>query len=319
MRQLKVWKFISEKLEKDQPVILMCVVESQGSSPGRAGFKMAVTQEELCGSVGGGIMEHKFVEMCRQKLAEHSQDPLLRKQLHQKSAAKNQSGMICSGEQTILIYSLKKNELPAINKIIGALEAGERCNLEISPGSFAFGESSDTEEAFHFSMHSESDFEYRETLGLFNDLYIIGGGHCALALSRLMSQMDFRIHVFEERTNLNTLEENNFAFEKKIVEGYSELGGLIPPGANHFIAVMTFGYRTDDVAVRSLAGKEFKYLGVLGSEAKMKQLFSEWNRDRIDNAWLNKIHAPIGLQIKSETPEEIAVSIAAEIIKIKNA
>src|SRR5690349_20881014 len=103
MRDLKLWKFILEKLEHRQQVMLMCVVESTGSSPGRKGFKMAVAPDEMCGSIGGGIMEHKFVEMARNRLLLND-DPLLKKQFHRKSEAQNQSGMICSGEQTVLMY-----------------------------------------------------------------------------------------------------------------------------------------------------------------------------------------------------------------------
>ena len=82
---------------------------------------------------------------------------------------------------------------------------------------------------------------------------------------------------------------------------------------------MTFGYRSDNLALRSVISKDFKYLGVLGSQTKMDELFKEWKKDGLNLKQLEKIHSPIGLSIKSQTPMEIAVSIAGEIIKIKNA
>ena len=133
-----------------------------------------------------------------------------------------------------------------------------------------------------------------------------------------MSTMDFYIHLFEDREHLNTMEANNYAHEKTIVKDYTELKELIPSGENNYVVVMTFGYRTDDIAVKALVNKDFKYFGLLVSKKKIEKMFSGYKNEGIDDNLLNKIHSPIGLQIKSETPEEIAVSIAAEIIKVKN-
>jgi xanthine dehydrogenase accessory factor len=81
---------------------------------------------------------------------------------------------------------------------------------------------------------------------------------------------------------------------------------------------MTFGYRTDDIALRAVFNTDFGYTGVLGSAAKMKKLFSEYGKQGFDETKLNRIHTPVGLPIRSQTPEEIAISIAAQIIKEKN-
>ena len=133
-----------------------------------------------------------------------------------------------------------------------------------------------------------------------------------------MSPMDFYIHLFEDREQLNTVEKNNYVHEKTIVNDYSELKELIPDEENNYVVVMTFGYRTDDIAVRALINKDFKYFGLLGSKRKIEKMFEEYRKEGITPDSLKKIYSPIGIQIKSETPEEIAVSIAAEIIKIKN-
>ena len=130
--------------------------------------------------------------------------------------------------------------------------------------------------------------------------------------------MDFYISVFDERKELNTIEKNDYAHEKKIIKDYAELSQLISPGKNNYVVIMTFGYRTDDIAIKALLNKDFKYFGVLGSKNKMKKMFADYRKENIGEDILKKIHAPIGMQIKSETPEEIAISIAAEIIKIKN-
>ncbi len=319
MQAINVWNFIHNHLNNTESVILLCVVESRGSSPGRPGFKMAVSSTGMAGSIGGGIMEHKFVELAKEKLKSLSDISFLKKQVHSKSAGINQSGMICSGEQTVIFLPVTSRHQNEIKKIIACLESGSPGLITINPGSISFSEYEKNIPDFSFNAQTESDWKYTERIGFINHLFIIGGGHCALALSKLISSLDFHISVIDERDGLNTIEQNTFAHSKKIVNNFSDLREIVPGGLNVYVVIMTFGYRTDDVAFRALAEKEFKYIGVLGSKAKMQKMFEEWRNDKLPERILNKLHAPIGLPINSHTPEEIAVSIAGEIIAIKNA
>jgi xanthine dehydrogenase accessory factor len=301
-------------------VMLLYVLESNGSSPGRQGFFMAVNANaEMKGSIGGGIMEHKFVEMAKERLKAEGlgQTADIRKQVHDKSANKNQSGMICSGEQTILLYPVKNEDQITVQQTIAVLMKSENATLQISPQGVSFSSAIPTTD-FSFAMQADDDWLYQEKIGYKNHLYIIGAGHCALALSELMCKMDFHIHLYDDRGNLNTFMQNSFVQEKKLLNDYSELKDLVASGNNHYVVIMTFGYRTDTIAIKALLHKQFKYKGVLGSSSKMKKLFADFEAEGIDQNKLDQIYTPIGLQIKSETPEEIAVSIAAEIISIKN-
>ena len=315
---LQIWQLINKSIQENIPAMLLYVLESKGSSPGRQGFFMAVTAEgEMEGSIGGGMMEHKFVELAREQLRAGSQESGVRKQVHDKSAITNQSGMICSGEQTIFLYPVKKDDAVTIQQIINSLEQNKNGSLRLSQeGLFFSGAIPATD--FYFSMQSENDWEYVEKTGYKNQLFIIGGGHCSLAFSKLMRGMDFYITVYEEREGLNTLEKNEFANEIIIADDYTALANLIPSGPNQYVVIMTFGYRTDDIALRALLDKQFKYLGVLGSKKKMEKLFDDYRADGIAEEVLQRIHTPIGIAINSQTPQEIAVSIAAEIIAAKN-
>lgn len=330
MKHLITWKFVANNLGHNIPVMLLYVLQSSGSSPGRQGFFMAVTATgEMEGSIGGGIMEHKFVELAKetskseetrhkgQDTRAEGQEGHIRKQVHDKSVAKDQSGMICSGEQTILLYPVKPGELPMIQALIASLANNKNGTLRLAPAGIHFSDAI-PESDYHFVVHSESDWEYKEKTGYKNQLFIIGGGHCALALCKLMHSMDFYIRVFEDRPGLNTFTQNEYAHEKIMVDNYTQLQSLIPPGNNHYVIVMTFGYRTDDVAVRALLGKEFAWFGLLGSRHKTQKMLEGYKKEEIDEALLQRIHAPAGLAIRSQTPEEIAVSIAAQIIEIKN-
>ena len=315
---LQIWQLINKSIQENIPAMLLYVLESKGSSPGRQGFFMAVTAEgEMEGSIGGGMMEHKFVELAREQLRAGSQESGVRKQVHDKSAITNQSGMICSGEQTIFLYPVKKDDAVTIQQIINSLEQNKNGSLRLSQEGLSFSGVIPATD-FYFSLQSENDWEYVEKTGYKNQLFIIGGGHCALAFSKLMRGMDFYITLFEERGGLNTVLQNEFARDIIIVDDYTALANLIPSGPNQYVVIMTFGYRTDDIALQALLDKQFKYLGVLGSKKKMEKLFDDYRTDGIAEEILHRIHTPIGLAINSQTPEEIAVSIAAEIIKVKN-
>lgn len=316
-KQIQAWKLIIDSLEHQIPVMLLYVLKSLGSSPGRQGFFMAVNAKgEMEGSIGGGIMEHKFVEMAKEKLGT-TEPGSIRKQIHDKSVAKNQSGMICSGEQTISLYAVQQKDALQVKNIISSLERNRNGSLRLQPEGIEFCENVPAKD-FRFTMQSESDWSYEEKTGYKNRLSIIGGGHCALAFSQLMRGMDFYIRVYDDRRDLKTMQQNNFAHEKIIVDDYSKLNGLIEEGKNHYVVIMTFGYRTDDIALKALLGKKFKYLGLLGSKKKIEKMFNDYKESGIDRKFLQRIHTTVGLAIKSQTPEEIAVSIAAEIIKVKN-
>ena len=94
MKSLAIWSLIEKSLRQQIEVMLLYVLESKGSSPGRQGFFMAVnTKGEMAGSIGGGIMEHKFVELAKEKLRVGSKESGVRKQIHNKDAESRQSGL----------------------------------------------------------------------------------------------------------------------------------------------------------------------------------------------------------------------------------
>jgi xanthine dehydrogenase accessory factor len=318
-KQLDIWQLINKSLQQQVPVLLLYVLQSEGSSPGRAGFFMAVNAAgETEGSIGGGIMEHKFIELANDKL-NTAQDivPDIRKQIHNKSAPANQSGMICSGEQTIWLYQVPPSAVNTIQQLIASLEQNKNGTLQLSPTGLQFTtDIPDTD--FYFSMTSETDWLYREKTGYKNHLHVIGAGHCALALCRLMQSMEFYIHLYDDRSSLKTFTENEYAHKKKIIDDYTELDEMISSGNHQYIVVMTVGYRTDDVVVRTLWKKQFRYFGLLGSKSKIEKMFTGYRAEGVPDSLLQPIHAPVGVPIHSQTPEEIAVSIAAEIIQEKN-
>jgi xanthine dehydrogenase accessory factor len=312
-------RFIAEKIRANESVVLLQVVESIGSSPGRMGFRMAVAldaksgKSTLVGSIGGGIMEQKLVALAVARLREGRSEGLLKRQIHRKNAAQDQSGMICSGEQTVLFYTLKADDLPIIEQISADLSVYTEGSLFLSKDEIKYVSGDSNSDVKHWEQGV-----YVEILGFKNHLYIVGGGHCSLALSHQMRLLkSFKIHLFDDRADLNTFENNEFAHEKRVVD-YAEIPDLISEGDNIYVVLMTVGYRSDEQILRSLSAKNVKYLGMLGSRAKVETMLENLKKDGFSADFLQKIHAPIGLDIKSQTPEEIAVSIAGEIIRVKN-
>jgi xanthine dehydrogenase accessory factor len=332
-KELELWQFIGTRLERGDSVMLLVVAESSGSSPGRQGYKMAIgARGEMIGSIGGGVMEVNLVEESRRLL---SVPPAVaggfREQVHRQDVA-NASGMICSGKQTVIFKLLTPNNTSGVDAIVTALEKRTGTRLRITSGDFGLTQEENppataggTDKADSpaaaggtYFFATDTDFLYTQRLGVESNLYIIGGGHCALALSELMSKMDFHISILDDRPELNTIEKNRYAHLIKIVDSYDRIGDYVSSGQGAYVVVMTLGYKSDEQVIRSLIDGEFKYFGVLGSKAKMAKMFGDLRQDGISKDKLDRIRTPIGLPINSRTPEEIAVSIAAEIIAVKN-
>ena len=322
-KELELWTFVVARLERGENVMILVVAESSGSSPGRQGYKMAVGADgELIGSIGGGVMEVNLVEQSHAILSEPPAvagglSQRVKEQIHRKDVA-NSSGMICSGKQTVIFRYLTANDRNAADEAARSIAKNDGCFLEITSSEFSVRPPEGGTPNFGFKKLTETEFLYRERLGPKNDLYVIGGGHCGLALSALMSKMDFRISIFDDRPDLNTLQKNEFADEIRVIESYDRIADHILSSSSAYVVVMTLGYKSDAVVIRSLIDKDFKYLGVLGSKAKMATLMKELKSEGLSVERLENIHTPIGLPINSHSPEEIAVSIAAEIISVKN-
>jgi xanthine dehydrogenase accessory factor len=227
--------------------------------------------------------------------------------------------MICSGKQTVIFRSLTPEDAGTIESIVRTLENRQPNSLVLTPESVAVEPSTPTAPDFTFESRSETDFLFRERLGAKNELFIVGGGHCALALSELMSKMDFYIRLFDDRPELNTISKNTFVHEKHVIESYEQIAERVTGGPNTYVVVMTLGFASDEIVIRRLLDKTFRYFGVLGSKAKMAALLKNLKKEGFPEDKLKNIRTPIGVPINSRTPEEIAISIASEMISVKNA
>lgn len=323
MNNMMFWEFVHENLQAGEPLMLLLVVESGGSSPGRAGFKMAVTVSGFSqGTIGGGALERELAMDAGKQLAGGGVRPRLLKLLHHEGAAgelaaARHSGGICSGWQRVAMLPLGRRDAGAVDSLLFALKRNRPGRLRFTPEGMDFQPGKGPAVAVSFSIRSHEDWVYREQAGLRPTVTIIGGGHVGLALSRVMDGLDFHVRVLDDREGLETMDANTFAQEKHVVN-YKNIGKFIGAGGRDYVVIMTFGHQADELVLKQLAGKKMRYLGMLGSPAKIVQIFASLKKSGVAAASLKKVHAPVGLPIHSHTPEEIAISIAAEIISIKN-
>jgi|GEM_PF-6211084 len=151
----------------------------------------------------------------------------------------------------------------------------------------------------------------------YNDiLYIIGGGHCGKSLAELMVNCNFTVNVIDCRTEW--IMQSKYPTEVKIIKAnYNELDKYMLFTSNTFIVIMTHSHTLDQIIAKTIINKKYKYLGIIGSNIKAKKMLNTL-KNYTDVPTINKIFLPIGLNIKSQTPYEIAISIAAQILAVKN-
>ena len=310
---MNIYKKILKKLQDNQNIYLLTVVENIGSSPGRQGFKMFVSEDgTISGSIGGGIMEYQFVEKVKKDLQTNHLEVLFKRQIHQGKAKKNSSGMICSGEQTVVFHPLNSSDIITIKNIIDCLDNNKKGTLELNQEGLFFSE---TILENQFEFQNKEKWTFKEQIGYKEIFYIIGGGHVGLATSQIMHYLGFYVVIFDNRKNLNTLEQNNFAHEKHVVD-YQEINKHIEP--SNFVAIMTSKFIDDKYILSQIINKKHRFLGVLGSKVKIKTMFSALQDEGFSKEQLDQVFAPIGYPIKSQTPEEIAISIGAQVVNVKN-
>ena len=149
------------------------------------------------------------------------------------------------------------------------------------------------------------------------ELYIIGAGHVGFHLGRLAHEVGFRVHVVDDREKFANSERFPNAVEIVVDDIPAWIGRTsLPPHA--YAVVVTRGHTNDLEALRALAPRELRYLGLIGSRAKVARIYEALMEDQVPPEALKRVHAPIGLDIGAVTPQEIAVSILAELIAVKH-
>jgi xanthine dehydrogenase accessory factor len=149
------------------------------------------------------------------------------------------------------------------------------------------------------------------------ELYVIGAGHVGFHLARLAGEVGFRVHVVDDREKFANAERFPTAVEIVVDDIPTWINrAALPPHA--YAVIVTRGHTNDLEALRALAPRDLRYLGLIGSRAKVARIYDALTEAQMPADSLKRVHAPIGLDIGAVTPQEIAVSILAELIAVKH-
>lgn len=155
---------------------------------------------------------------------------------------------------------------------------------------------------------------YFENLQQIDRLMLFGAGHVAQPLAKIAAMNDFLVEVIDDREDFNN--PDNFPDAKKHhCQSFGEFLEEYQPRPGDYIVIVTRGHQHDYSVLKSVISGDWDYLGMIGSKRKVKLLFDDLKDENLDLNRLEQVDAPIGVEINSETPAEIAVSIMAAMIK----
>ncbi len=317
-------KTVLSRLDAGEPAVLCSILASSGSSPRGAGAKMAVLKDgTTCGTIGGGA-----VELLATKQALHAmQNGTSSLRAFDLSPNQiNDIGMICGGAVTVCFQYFDPQDKPAASTLRAWLDALEQekaawLSLVLDSGGvreFAvYAEPpADKRELFgaKAKFTGSDPVCYTEPISRPGRVWIFGGGHVGAALVPVLASLDFRVCVFDNRPDFAVQER--FPEAKTVVYGdYTDLG--ISLTRDDFAVIMTPGHQADYEVLTQVLRTDAAYVGCIGSKKKTERTLERLREDGFPSSDIARIHAPIGLDILAETPAEIAVSIAAELIRCR--
>ncbi len=315
------WGTLAGLLEAGEKVFLALVAANTRHSPGTAGARLLLSETgQRAGTIGGGIMEHKLLERAAEILCSGDFTPEIQNLDHRMAArGGDPSGMICAGSQTNL-YALcrPEAELRAVRRVASLVAEGQSGTLSIGPWGMAAeaGDPDLSRSAIDFRSDG-GDWSYKEQLLNRKRLAILGGGHCAQALVHTMSRLGYDVSVFETRRSVVGAELERDARSVRMVDDFRRVSPLIAYPELTWVVVMTTDLANDVRALSGVVERPFRFIGVMGARAKIDEIAKRLEQAGHSRAEIERIHAPVGLTIPSHTPEEIAISVAAQILNLR--
>ncbi|MDE0022826.1 MAG: XdhC family protein [Spirochaetaceae bacterium] len=315
------WKQVGGHLERGERVFVACVAESTRGSPGTAGAKLLAAESgELFGTVGGGMMEHRLVKQARELLRGGGAQPEKRTLVHSDTAAGEQSGMVCEGSQTNVFCVLAGDrDRATVGAIATAVGEDRPAWMAIDADGLRLVERDADLARPPYALTGEVEgWRYEEDLLNRRRLAVIGGGHCAVALAEAMARVGYRSQIFDTRTEVVTHDRAAAVGTVTHVADYAQAAPLLAWPELTAVVVMTADYLTDVRALLGTAALRFPFVGLMGGRRKIARIFAQLRAEGMAQEALDRVHAPVGLDIGSDTPEEIAVSVAAQILRERN-
>ena len=312
----ELMKKLKEEVVHGNDCYLIALIESEGSTPRSSGAYMLVNKEGwVAGTVGGGGMEYAAVCEAQKKLLA-GECKCFAKRFDLTTAAGMACGGYCSLQYCYLPAS-KETEILA-EYILYKLNGSYPWWLLIPMGEGMIT----VEDALPLKKH-QGYYEldgleyYAEQYNYDGRVFVFGAGHVARELVPLLSHLGFTCVVIDDRAEF--ADPAVFPTAHRVQQAdYTKLEQVCSPHCKDYAVVMTRGHIHDANCERFLLNTPVGYIGVMGSKNKAKLAREALLADGYSEAQLERITTPIGLDIGSETPAEIAVSIAAQLIKVRS-
>ncbi|MBW8333319.1 MAG: XdhC/CoxI family protein [Prolixibacteraceae bacterium] len=339
-------------LRQQTECILATVISTQGSTPQKSGSSALIgTGGLLAGTVGGGVTELKVIQQS-QFLLKTKKSGLFSYELHGEIFKGSES--ICGGNMTILLDATPDLHLPVFYQLKNSLDRRQKGVLltltdATDLSNVKIVRQWIVEEELNFDQkmqdnirpvisemfrnnHSEAiqaipfdenrtlakGFSLMERIHPKPSLIIAGAGHIGHSLAHLGKFLGFDVTVWDDRPEYAN--QNLFPDADVVLSGtVDESIGQLPIRDDSYLVIVTRGHKSDAGVLRKFIGSNAAYIGMIGSKAKvaqMKALFLE-NTWATPEQW-SRIYTPVGLDIGAQTVEEIAISIAAQLVKVKN-
>lgn len=341
-----LYEIIYEFLEKKESFVLATILEKSGSAPRDQGTNMIIKKDfSIIGTIGGGIFEAMAIKLASNVF--ESGNSIIRK-FSLTNSGVSALGAACGGDVKLLLeyidfYDNKMLEIyqkvselkrKGINfTLVTKIPEEEKCirkiNRWICTEVGFFGEENDIVQSIFRRIRENFKnitFEKIDKNGdkyliepIFNheSVYILGAGHVAQKIADVTKMLDFKTIVLDDREEFANRERFKTADEVKVIPSFDNLINHIKVDCRSYIIIVTRGHAFDKEILSQMLKTDAKYIGMIGSKKKRDVVYKCLLNEGYSVGDIERVYCPIGLSISAQTPEEVAVSIAAELVKIR--
>lgn len=335
-------------LEQGEDVVIVTIAMQSGSTPRESGAKMAVRRDgSILGTVGGGLMEAGCIELGREMLtgrfassaAESGPELAVIRHFDLSNEEAAKAAMVCGGRLTVVAEHIQAGRRGAevLCAARDSLLQGRPCGLETTMERLEHTAAATREACFAVTGRKTPDCghaapaaasatldcdgktcRFTEWLQPSPRMIIFGAGHVALPTAAMASMTGFAVTVLDDREEFAS--PQRFPQARTVVlpdfgQAFAQL--TITPQC--YVVIMTRGHLHDKTVLEQALKTPACYVGMIGSRRKRDALYDQLRSEGVDESSIARCHCPIGLKIGARTPEEIAVSIMAEIIACRAA
>ncbi|MBU2551887.1 MAG: XdhC family protein [Proteobacteria bacterium] len=344
MTQIRLAETITERLDRNEAVVVATIVGRQGSTPRPAGAKIVVPAAgNFVGTIGGGLFEARVVERARQVLARGRPAFMSFDLDYAEVGGKEEApggrlevflDLIEPGEADRMVFSAWHDELVAGRPafLVTAIQGNDPEPLRVHHALIhASGARTgdlpvppETVEAVLDEARAAGSTRVRtreettwivEPAARAQTAYIVGAGHVSRPTAHVAAMTGFRVVVLDDRPEFAHAARFPDAARVRVVPGYERVLADFPVDEDAFIVIVTRGHLHDKAALAQALKTPAGYIGMIGSRKKRDAIYQALIEEGFTPQDLDRVHSPIGLDIGAETPEEIAISIVSEMVR----